>query len=58
MRIPPPGGTLIEIRESTSTLLKWHNVDRWLIIGEKRNREKGDIKEDSHKKGSSSTQDI
>ena len=31
---------MIRLRESPSPLLKWHNVDRWLKIGEKRKRRK------------------
>ena len=58
MRAPPPGGTLIRLQKSTSPLLKRHNVERWLIIGEKGRDKKGNRKEDSHKKGSSPTQDI
>ena len=40
MRTPIPVGTLIQHRGSTSLLLKWHNVDRWLRIGEKWKRRK------------------
>ena len=45
-----PGVNLIQVQESTSPLLKWNNVDRWLRIRDKRKRQKGNSKEDIHKK--------
>ena len=49
MRTPPTGGILIIFHKSTSLLLRWHNLDMWLRIGWESKRQKGNIKDDSHK---------